>query len=822
MSSALTFALAYAAVGWPVFPLDGKRPHACLGAKGGFKLATRDTEQIERWWGAHPDANIGVPCGPESGFWVLDIDPRNGGDVEWQRLLDQHGLDADDLGALRQRTGGGGEHLLFQWDASVRKGKVGEGIDVKRDGGYIVVEPSLTQSAYRFDDWDVLSGELAPLMRAPACLLSLVQVPAEPALQAPESGPWNEDLGRLRGALAMLVADDYHDWITVGAALFHGSNGAALEEWIRWSRTSSKFQDGACEKRWATFAKSPSQRATLGSIYWRATQAGWRPPRKAQAPAKPEATAQPGAASPPPDEPQDTPVGGGGDDDPRPLIQWVEGHLPRIVDEAEAALMRSAENIFQRGQQLVRIVRRESTSVRNFRRQRPADVALREVDKPYLVEALTRAAVWERWDIRSEEWRRRNCPEVVAGTYLARAGRWRVPPLLAAITAPTLRPDGTLLQTPGYDASTATWYDPCGFAYPEVPEAPTRDDALKALALLHQAFSTFPFATDVDRSVILAMALTALVRRALPSAPLGAVTAPVMGSGKTLLVDLISILASGVPAPAMQLPETEEEAKKTALAILMMGDPVVLIDNIERPLQGDWLCTALTSEVFSGRQLGVSQMVHVPTCTMWMATGNQLVIAGDLRTRALVCRIDPAMEKPELREFTHDIRVWFTERRPKLVAAGLTIMRAFIAAREDPTKHVPPWGRFEAWSSMVRAPLVWLAEPDPYLSTAALDQEDPHRIELANVLATWEARFDDREVAVSDAINAAEDAHDPRGPPFLEALRAVAGDRGGTVNARRLGHWLRRHAGRILEGRKFERGRDANGSARWRVEKATR
>jgi len=50
-ASRLTYALAYAAIGWPVFPLDGKRPHACLGNKGGFKLATRDQEQIERWWG---------------------------------------------------------------------------------------------------------------------------------------------------------------------------------------------------------------------------------------------------------------------------------------------------------------------------------------------------------------------------------------------------------------------------------------------------------------------------------------------------------------------------------------------------------------------------------------------------------------------------------------------------------------------------------------------------------------------------------------------------------------------------------------------------
>ena len=89
MTSPVEYALAYAAIGWPVFPLEGKRPHPVLGPKGGFKLATRDTTIIERWWTAHPDANIGVPCGPTSGFWVVDVDPRNHGDTAWTTLLEQ-------------------------------------------------------------------------------------------------------------------------------------------------------------------------------------------------------------------------------------------------------------------------------------------------------------------------------------------------------------------------------------------------------------------------------------------------------------------------------------------------------------------------------------------------------------------------------------------------------------------------------------------------------------------------------------------------------------------------------------------------------------
>lgn len=816
MATPLDYALAYAAIGWPVFPCDGKRPHALLGATGGFKHASRNPELLRRWWTQAPEANLGVPTGKVSGFWVLDVDPRNNGDSALQALLDAHR--ATGLSALVQQTGGGGTHYLFAYDPGVRKGKLGEGIDVKRDGGYIIVEPSVTQARYAFQDWDVLTGELPELPAAPAWLLRQVAIPAEGPVNrgAANAKSWNEDLRKLRSALSTLSADDYHEWITIGAALYHAAEGApeALELWLEWSRTSPKFDQLACTSRWETFAAAPARRATLGSIYWRASELGWRWGRPRQPDGAAAATGDdqpPNPAPPDAGEPE-------GDDDPLPRIDWIDGELPRAVDEAEAALMRSAEGLYRRGDMLVRVVRRESSSVRNFRRRQPQDLGLRVVDQAYLVEALTRVAYWRRWDKRNEDWRRINCPPVVAATYLSRQGHWRVPPLLAAITAPTLRPDGTVLQQPGYDGTTATWYDPCGFEYPEIRDDPNREEAEEALHLLRKAFSTFPFEAPVDEAVALSLALTALVRRSLPTAPLGAITAPVMASGKTLLADLISILASGVAAPAMQFPETDEEAKKVALAVLAAGDPVVLIDNIERPLQGDWLCTALTSETFSGRMLGVTEMLKVPTCTQWLATGNQLAIAGDLRTRALMCRLDPKMEKPEQRAFATDIRVWFTEKRPKLVAAGLTILRAWMVSGVAPGDVVRPWGRFEAWSNMVRSALVWLGVEDPYLSTRFLDDEDPYRAELLQVLNTWYGRFSDEEMTVAVAIEAANDALDNRAIVLLEALRTVAGDRGGTVNARRLGHWLRRHAGRIVEGKKIERGRDKDGAARWRVE----
>ena len=153
--------------------------------------------------------------------------------------------------------------------------------------------------------------------------------------------------------------------------------------------------------------------------------------------------------------------------------------------------------LFQRGPTIVRVVRRQAMSVRTFRR--PAGgLGISLVDKNYLVEQMTRAAVWERWDARAEIYKQVNAPEIVAQTYLARSGHWKLPHLLAAISTPTLRPDGTLLQEAGYDTATASWYDPCGLEFPRVPERPTLKHAQAAADTLLSVFKTVPFVGPSD------------------------------------------------------------------------------------------------------------------------------------------------------------------------------------------------------------------------------------------------------------------------------------------------------------------------------------
>lgn len=166
----LDAALAYAAAGWPVVLLA---PGSKTPATGhGVKDATTDPDTIHRWFEAEPTANLGIACGEASGIVVIDIDPRNGGDVSWEELTREHGLPADGWPA---RTAGLGEHWFFRWQEGIRSKKLAPGIDLLSDGRYAVVDPSMINgSSYSWLDVEEHGTEPGQM---PACWAALCQTP---------------------------------------------------------------------------------------------------------------------------------------------------------------------------------------------------------------------------------------------------------------------------------------------------------------------------------------------------------------------------------------------------------------------------------------------------------------------------------------------------------------------------------------------------------------------------------------------------------------------------------------------------------------------
>jgi len=154
-------ALGYAELGWAVLPLDGKLPRTAHGHHD----ASTDPRQVTRWWQHWPTANIGVVI--PDGVLVLDVDPRNGGDV----------AALGDLPATRtclSGRGDGGVHKYFVRPPGVlTRTRLPVGIDVKVSG-YVVVPPSLhpaTGQPYRWVDAE------HPIISLPEHLRDLLTAP---------------------------------------------------------------------------------------------------------------------------------------------------------------------------------------------------------------------------------------------------------------------------------------------------------------------------------------------------------------------------------------------------------------------------------------------------------------------------------------------------------------------------------------------------------------------------------------------------------------------------------------------------------------------
>lgn len=158
-------ALWYARRGYPVFPLHSvdERGRCSCGAEcgragkhpripNGHGGATTDEGRIRRWWSRWPDANIGIPTGERSGLLVLDIDAH--GFTSLDGLEEEHGQLPE---TLTVKTGGGGMHVYLKYPpgSGIRNsaGRVGLGLDLRGEGGYVVAPPSRTdKGAYAFLD----------------------------------------------------------------------------------------------------------------------------------------------------------------------------------------------------------------------------------------------------------------------------------------------------------------------------------------------------------------------------------------------------------------------------------------------------------------------------------------------------------------------------------------------------------------------------------------------------------------------------------------------------------------------------------------------
>ena len=500
----------------------------------------------------------------------------------------------------------------------------------------------------------------------------------------------------------------------------------------------------------------------------------------------------------------------------RPVIQYQESELPGIVDAACRALVEADAEVYARGTSLARPVRLSSAGRNKGIKRGQGATILVPIDETALVEILTSNVEWRRYDGRSDKWKPIAAPAAVAKTIISRRGDWPFPQLVAVVSAPTLRDDWSVLSEPGFDPASGIFFDPGGITWPEIAPAPSQADAVAALMSLKTLIADFPFVGPADRSGALAMILTALVRPSLPTAPMFGVSAPVPGSGKSKLVDLAAVLATGRNAAVMSAPREETELQKAVGAALMAGDGFLNLDNIEHSLRSELLCQVLTQELVKLRVLGQSLNLDLPTNVTFAATGNGLRFVGDLTRRVVLIRLDPGMERPEERVFSRDALQVARGDRVKLVCAGLTILRAFVTASAPSIR--PALGSFEVWSNLIRSALVWLGEADPLANGNSVRDNDPERERTLTILRA----LPDGEWRAADIATMLKE-DEPR--ILANKQHAALADavaefcERGSLSTRRLGDFLRHHSGRVLDGVSVRWvKKDRNGIAIWTVD----
>jgi hypothetical protein len=442
----------------------------------------------------------------------------------------------------------------------------------------------------------------------------------------------------------------------------------------------------------------------------------------------------------------------------RPPLTVEAGLYPELETKAEQILLQHCQSlgIYQRGGEVVRVrvlteqdeKEREAGGIK-----RPVgNTVLWPVNPDYMRTTFEKIIYFNRLVKGSNgtpKVMRADCPKRLANSYLT--SDVHLPVIKGLVHCPFVRPDGSVFAESGYDASTGLYLVTSGLDWLPVPDHPTQDDAERALATLTEPFSQFPFVKTLKEgntshteeaalAVHLACILTAIQCPVLTAVPMFCTDSPTPRTGKDLLLQSACVIATGMRPPTATIPSSHEEWGKVLLAMLREAQNFVLFGNVQedRGLYSTDLCKVLTEDKYTNRLLGTNTTLTFSTrTTLFSASGNNLILRGDLTVRSLMSTIDADMEFPEYRRFKiADLLAYVGEHRRELVRAALTIIRAYRlhVLANGQRVDLEPWGGFEQWSESIREALVWSGAADPCLTRKRIMSDDPEKIAITNIL----------------------------------------------------------------------------------------
>ncbi len=272
--------------------------------------------------------------------------------------------------------------------------------------------------------------------------------------------------------------------------------------------------------------------------------------------------------------------------------------------------------------------------------------------------------------------------------------------------APFVRRDGSICTVPGYDRDSRTLLVlDAGLEGLEIPEEPTRTQLGDALDFIRAEWlGDFPFPTPADKANALALILTPLVRGLADVVPVAVVNGLQMGVGKNKFANCVSLVATGQTATPLGYNQDNEEQRKVMTSVFRTGQTLFVWDECH-VLTGEHFARAVTSHTYSDRILGGSVMAEYPNVATWVTLGNGVQVQNDMARRVYEIAMRTDRPNPQDRrssEFRHpDIEGWTAQNRAEILAALLTLVRAWFVQGCPGPEGGTSFGSFERWEKVI-------------------------------------------------------------------------------------------------------------------------
>lgn len=388
-----------------------------------------------------------------------------------------------------------------------------------------------------------------------------------------------------------------------------------------------------------------------------------------------------------------------------------------------------------------------------------------------------------------------------------------VRPLTGVVTSPVLRPDGTLLQTAGYDTTTGLYYAPTT-AMPTIPAQPSTQEVSEALEfVLGKLLRDFPFVAPADRANHIGLLIAPILRPYLGClTPFGLISATTQSSGKTLLAEIPGYLYGR--KHLVWRKGDDSELEKAITSALHSPAPVMLWDNIA---EGSVVSSAVLAKLLTGpkwdaRMLGSSGAgFEAANDRLWLATGNNIRLGGDMATRTALVRLDPNDPHPDQRDQT-GFGIPHLDDWLKVPANRVTVLRHLLILVMDWINAGAPRSghtmrQFTSWAGAAGG---FLAHHgiDGFLDNLDdMREADDENTEWVAFLARWHELNGDRRVTSRTLRHSAEiDIVNDKPVDHWEGA-FLTDDNGRIPSAKSIGRLLTGHIGRwhgnyVLRGTK--------------------